>query len=75
MVEALEPGREAYHRYGRVVGFRTWDGRRIPAFDELPALIQSAWVAAGTLPQNTISIDDAGASCADGQKQPSRYEN
>lgn len=37
-------GRIAYTAYGRKVGFKTYDGRNLPAFDELEDPQRDAWV-------------------------------
>lgn len=42
--------RIAYTAYGRVTGFKNFQGNSMPEFDALPPLIKEAWIkAAGTI--------------------------
>lgn len=47
----LKKAREAYARYGAVTDFKNYQGNPMPTFDELPAKIQEAWVAAANPPE------------------------
>ena len=38
-------GRLAYATYGLHTGFKTHDGRDMPAWEPLPPLVQTAWIA------------------------------
>jgi hypothetical protein len=38
--------RLAYTAYGRVTGFKNFQGNPMPVFDDLPERIREAWVAA-----------------------------
>lgn len=41
-------GQNAYRRYAMTTGGKTFDGRDMPAWDDLTPTIQQAWIAAGT---------------------------
>jgi hypothetical protein len=42
-------GRLAFEAYGKSTGGRTYDGRPIPKWHELPENIREAWCAAGAV--------------------------
>ena len=46
--EHLDAARAAYQRYGAVTEFKNFQGNAMPAFHELPFVIQCAWCAAAT---------------------------
>lgn len=43
----LSPGQAAYERYAAVTEWKTWDGREMPAWENLTEKIKEAWQAAG----------------------------
>jgi hypothetical protein len=45
-VRAREVARAGYEGYARWTGFKTFDGRDMPQWDDLPDSTQLAWVAA-----------------------------
>ena len=44
--EQLAAAKAAYTRYGQVTDFKNFRGDPMPEFEQLPAKIQEAWVAA-----------------------------
>lgn len=47
----LQNAQEAYARYGAATDFKNYQGNPMPAFADLPAKIQEAWVAAANPPK------------------------
>lgn len=45
--DIIDLGQLGYMTYGRETGFRTFDGRPMPAWEDLGDTIQAAWRAAG----------------------------
>jgi hypothetical protein len=56
----------AYEAYGESTGSRTFDGRQMPAWDDLGANIQLAWLAAAQAVHAATRADDQ----ADEAEQP-----
>lgn len=46
VVSLDEITRQAYQAYGEVTDFKNFQGNPMPAFDDLPPIIQRAWQAA-----------------------------
>jgi hypothetical protein len=44
----MTSGQIGYEAYARFTGGKTFDGRQMPKWDELPANIKDAWDAAAT---------------------------
>ena len=49
-------GRKAYHRYREAVGGKTFDGKPMLEFDEMPERIRAGWDAAADVETFTLHI-------------------
>ena len=55
--EEITQARYAYARYGAVTDYLNLQGNPMPTWDELPAKIQQAWVAAARYPVSPSSLN------------------
>jgi hypothetical protein len=68
-------GRAGYVAYAETTGGKTFDGREMPSWDELPGRIQEAWNAAAKAMAKEVydSLKAADDSCPATQPAPKGY--
>lgn len=69
-------GRQAYEAYGRQVGGKTYDGRDIPAWDDLRDAIRGGWQAAALAGHDAIATEEASIKGSTPiEREPSRWKS
>ncbi len=69
-------GQVGYQAYAESTGGKTFDGRDMPSWEELPGRIQAAWDAAAKAIAKTVyRAVEATEACPETQRAPSGYPN